>query len=87
MDLLPVVRGHRILRPNLSLLTFISSLGAIVVLTLASLSHDLRHLVPDIDELQSIAIDNVRPWAFSSLEAVVSILEDIQRKQRILSRV
>lgn len=63
------------------------SLGAIVVLTLASLSHNLRHLVPDIDELQSVAIGNIKPWAFSSLEAVVSILEDMQRKQRILSRV
>lgn len=65
----------------------LSSLGAIVVLTLASLSPDLRHLVLDIDELQSIAINNIRPWAFSSLEAVVSILEDVQRKQRILARV
>lgn len=63
------------------------SLGAIVVLTLASLSPDLRHLVLDIDELQTTAINNIRPWAFSSLEAVVSILEDVQRKQRILSRV
>lgn len=63
------------------------SLGAVVVLTLASLSPDLRHLVLDIDELQTIAINNIRPWAFSSLEAVVSILEDVQRKQRILSRV
>lgn len=63
------------------------SLGAIVVLTLASLSPDLRHLVPDIDEIQTEAINNIRPWAFSSLEAVVSILEDVQRKQRILSRV
>ncbi|KAH6977379.1 putative C6 finger domain protein [Ilyonectria sp. MPI-CAGE-AT-0026] len=65
----------------------LSSLGAIVVLTLASLSPDLRHLVLDIDELQTTAINNIRPWAFSSLEAVVSILEDVQRKQRILSRV
>ncbi|KAL1845314.1 hypothetical protein VTK73DRAFT_698 [Phialemonium thermophilum] len=65
----------------------LSSLGAIVVLTLASLSPDLRHFVADIDELQSLAIRNIRPWAVSSLEVVVSILEDMQRKQRILSRV
>ena len=58
-----------------------------MVLTLASLSADLRHFVPDIDELQQRAIDNIRPWAFSSLEAVVIILEDIPRKQRLLSRV
>jgi hypothetical protein len=57
-----------------------------VVLTLASLSAELKHLVADIDELQSIAIERIRPWAFSSLEAVVSIMEDIQRKQRMLSR-
>ncbi|KAF5011680.1 hypothetical protein FDECE_2218 [Fusarium decemcellulare] len=65
----------------------LSSLGAVVVLTLASLSPALEDLVPDIDELQSMALENIRPWAFSSLDAVVSILEDIQRKQRILSRV
>lgn len=64
-----------------------SSLGAIVVLTLSSLSPDLRHLVPDIDELQTIAINNIKPWAISSLEAVVSILQDMQKKQRLLSRV
>ncbi|PLB50382.1 putative C6 finger domain protein [Aspergillus steynii IBT 23096] len=65
----------------------LSTLGAIVVLTLASLSVDLRHFVPDIDELQQRAINNIRPWAFSSLEAVIIILEDIQRKQRLISRV
>lgn len=58
-----------------------------MVLTLASLSPVLRHLVPDIDELQTEALDNTRPWAFSSLEAVVEILEGLQEKQRALSRV
>ncbi|CAM1504555.1 Fc.00g021460.m01.CDS01 [Cosmosporella sp. VM-42] len=77
-----------LVRPSQYTWTFsLSSLGAIVVLTLASLSPDLRHLVPDIDELQGVALNNIRPWAFSSLDAVVSILEDIQRKQRIVSRV
>lgn len=57
------------------------------MLTLSSLSRDLRHLVPDIDELQTLAINNIRPWAISSLEAVVSILEDMQKKQRLLARV
>jgi hypothetical protein len=65
----------------------LSSLGAIIVLTLAALSKDLQHLVADIDMLQTVAIDNIRPWAFSSLEAVVSILEDIQRKYQRLSRM
>lgn len=44
-------------------------------------------MVTDIDELQSLVLDNIRPWAFSSLEAVVTILEDIQRKQRLFARV
>ncbi|KAJ5086232.1 C6 finger domain protein [Penicillium alfredii] len=65
----------------------LSSLGAIVVLTLASLSPILRDLVPDIDELQSTVLNNIRPWAFSSLEAVIVILEDLQKKRRLLSRV
>uniref|UniRef100_A0A8H7TPU0 Uncharacterized protein n=1 Tax=Bionectria ochroleuca TaxID=29856 RepID=A0A8H7TPU0_BIOOC len=65
----------------------LSTLGAIVILTLASLNPHLRHLIADIDELQTTAIRNIRPWAFSSLEAVVSILEDLQKKQRILARV
>lgn len=70
-----------------SILTLSSSLGAIVVLTLSSLNPLLRELVLDIDELQSIVLDNIRPWAFSSLEAVVTILEDMQKKRRLLSRV
>ncbi|OAA63760.1 hypothetical protein SPI_03923 [Niveomyces insectorum RCEF 264] len=35
----------------------------------------------------TLAINNIKQWAMSSLEAVVSILEDMQRKQRILSKV
>ena len=68
-------------------LAYDRSLGAIVVLTLASLCPSLKHLVEDIDELQSLAIDNIRRWSISSLEVVLSILQDMQRKQRILSRV
>lgn len=58
-----------------------------MVLTLASLSPELSQFVTDIDALQTLAINNVRPWAISSLEAVVSILEDMQKKQRLLARV
>lgn len=63
-----------------------SSLGALVVLTLASRSPALSHLVPDIDALQSLAISNVKPWAYrdSSLEMVVSVMEEMQKKQRLL---
>ena len=63
------------------------TLGAVIILTMASLSPDLRQLVPDINELQSMAIENIRPWAFSSLVAVVDILEDMQRKCQRLSRI
>ncbi|KAJ6189991.1 hypothetical protein N7519_000012 [Penicillium mononematosum] len=63
----------------------LSSLGAIVILTLASLNPALQHLVTDIDALQSLALNNIRPWAFSSLEAVITILEDVQKKQRLFS--
>jgi fatty acid-binding protein DegV len=57
-----------------------------VVLTLASRSPALSHLVPDIDALQSLAISNVKPWAYSgsSLEMVVSVMEEMQKKQRLL---
>jgi hypothetical protein len=57
-----------------------------VVLTLASRNPALSHLVHDIDELQSRAIGNVKPWAYrgSSLEVVVSVMEEMQRKQRLM---
>ncbi|KAI1395621.1 putative C6 finger domain protein [Hypoxylon fuscum] len=64
----------------------LSSLGATIILTLSWLSKELNHFVPDIDELQSLAIENVRSWAASSLEDVVSIIEEMQRKTRLRSR-
>ncbi|CAK7200587.1 hypothetical protein SEUCBS139899_003285 [Sporothrix eucalyptigena] len=79
---------HIIQRPSQYTWTFsLSSLAAVVVVTLSSICPSLKHLVPDIDELQTVAIRNIRKWEMASLEAVVSILEDMQRKQRILSRV
>jgi hypothetical protein len=58
-----------------------------VVLTLAYRNPTLSHLVRDIDDLQTLAINNVKPWAYhgSSLEMVVSVMEEMQRKQRLLS--
>ncbi|KAI1764535.1 putative C6 finger domain protein [Hypoxylon sp. FL1150] len=65
----------------------LSSLGATIILTLSWLSVELNHFVLDIHELQSLVIDNVRPWAAgSSLADVVSILEEMQRKTRLRSR-
>lgn len=65
------------------------SLGALIVLTLSSLCPILQHLVPDIVELQALVIENIKPWASpnSSLNAVISIIQDMQRKQRILACV
>lgn len=64
----------------------LSSLGATIILTLSWLSVELHHFVPDIHELQSLVISNIRPWATSSLSDVVSILEEMQRKTRLRSR-
>lgn len=72
----------------------ISSLGAALVLTMAVHSARLHDLVPDIDEMQSLVIEHVEPWAVklkteerqdseSSLEAAVDILKEIRRKRRI----
>jgi hypothetical protein len=57
-----------------------------VVLTLAHRNPALTHLVPDIDDLQTLAISNIKPWAYpgSSIEMVVSVLEEMRRKQRLL---
>ena len=72
----------------------ISSLGAVLVLTMAVHCEQLKAVVPDIDELQSLVIDHVEPWATnlkteqgarseSSLEAAVGILKEIRRKCRM----
>jgi len=85
MDLLTVVSHIQLFKNRL--LKLYSSLGAVVILTLSSISPFLRHLVPDIVNLQTLAIDNIKPWASpnSSLEAVVSIIQDMQKKQRMLA--
>ena len=72
----------------------ISLLGAVLVLTMAVQCNQLKELVPDIDELQSLVIDHMEPWSIhlktanrkeleSSLEAAVGILKEIRRKCRI----
>ncbi|PGG98464.1 hypothetical protein GX51_06808 [Blastomyces parvus] len=61
-----------------------SSLAAALVLTTASLSRHLKHLVPDILPLQQLLIDNIARWAApdSSFESMLCILGDIVRKQQ-----
>jgi len=60
------------------------SLGAILVLTVASLSNHLKHLVPDIHDLQQLVVRNVEKWAApdSSFESAILILETIKKKTR-----
>ncbi|KLJ07812.1 hypothetical protein EMPG_16715 [Blastomyces silverae] len=61
-----------------------SSLAAALVLTTASLSRHLKHLVPDILPLQQLLIDNIARWAApeSSFESMLCILGDIVGKQQ-----
>ncbi|OAT09208.1 hypothetical protein BDBG_04752 [Blastomyces gilchristii SLH14081] len=61
-----------------------SSLAAALLLTAASLSRHLQHVVPDILPLQQLLIDNIAGWAApeSSFESLLCILGDIVRKQQ-----
>lgn len=63
------------------------SLGAVIMLTLSWLNTELRFFVPDVDSLQSLAIDNLSRWNVSSISDVLAILEEIRRKTRLRSRV
>lgn len=87
MDLFNIVRNFWLRNTITVSLTIYRSLGAIVVLTLASMSPILQGFVADIAELQEQALGNIRPWAFSSLEAVINILDELQRKHKLLSRM
>ena len=88
MDVFYLVSDHVCMAIGVGLMKS-RSLGAIVVLTLASRTVNLKHLVPDISELQTLVIKNLTPWATvgSSLEAVISIIQDMQRKQRLLDYI
>lgn len=65
----------------------LSSLGAVIILTLSSLNPELRHFVPDIESLQTLAIDNLSQWNVSSISDVLAILKEIRRKTRLRTRV
>ncbi|WZH48528.1 putative C6 finger domain protein [Fusarium acuminatum] len=65
----------------------LSSLGAVIMLTLSWLNTELRFFIPDVDSLQSLAIDNLSRWNVSSISDVLAILEEIRRKTRLRSRV
>ncbi|KAF5589989.1 C6 finger domain-containing protein [Fusarium pseudocircinatum] len=65
----------------------LSSLGAVIILTLSSLNSELRHFVPDIESLQTLAIDNLSQWNVSSISDVLAILKEIRRKTRLRTRV
>lgn len=63
-----------------------SSLGALFVLSIARSVPVLRSLVSDLEMLQILFLDKVRPWAVagSSLEAMVSMVETLMAKERHL---
>ncbi|KAF4336067.1 C6 finger domain protein [Fusarium beomiforme] len=65
----------------------LSSLGAVIILTLSWLNPKLRFFVPEVDSFQSMAIDNLSRWNVSSISDVLAILEEIRRKTRLRSRV
>ncbi|KAF4437798.1 hypothetical protein F53441_12939 [Fusarium austroafricanum] len=65
----------------------LSSLGAVIILTLSWFNAELRSFVPEVDRLQSLAIDNLTRWNVSSISDVLAILEEIRRKTRLRSRV
>lgn len=62
------------------------SLTASLVLTIASLSPHMAHLVPDAVHLQQLLMDNIARWAApaSSFESIIWILADIMHKQQRL---
>ncbi|KAI5290724.1 hypothetical protein KEM54_000653, partial [Ascosphaera aggregata] len=64
-----------------------SSLNAVLLCTIASMSPHLAHLVPDVSDLQQLVIDGASAWAVpeSGSEAGVWIVADIGRRQRYCS--
>lgn len=87
MDFCAIVSTSSCLNLGMSTDQHQRSLGAVIILTLSWLSEELRRLIPDIDNFQTLAIENIRPWAVSSLLDVLSILEEIRRKTRLRARV
>lgn len=65
----------------------VRSLGAVIILTLSWLNPELRHFVPDVESLQTLAIDNLSQWNISSISDVLAILKEIRRKTRLRTSV
>ncbi|KAK9473932.1 uncharacterized protein V1510DRAFT_447549 [Dipodascopsis tothii] len=79
--------GHILRKPSPYTWTLSqSSLGAILVITAASLSPSLRGYTPDVKQLQQTMVNNISQWATqdSSISSVLWILKDIQRRQSLL---
>ncbi|KAL4879193.1 hypothetical protein BJY04DRAFT_220312 [Aspergillus karnatakaensis] len=75
-------------RPSPSPYTYMAiqcALGSILVLTLARSCPTLEHLVPDIDALQTIAVDMLQLWSSpgSSVMCTLEIAISIRTKQRL----
>ena len=62
------------------------TLAATIILSLASLSPLLKHLVPDINSLDQITVTLLEKWAFpgSSIESMLSIATALAAKRRVV---
>lgn len=61
-----------------------STFGAILVVTAASMSPILKDYVPDIIELQDMALKNLSPWAEegSSIKSIVWLIENLKHRRQ-----
>ncbi|RFU31977.1 hypothetical protein B7463_g4371, partial [Scytalidium lignicola] len=65
------------------------SLASVLVLSIAARSSALRNLVDDIEMLQNLTIELLKPWACpgSSVECALEIVGSISRKQRFRNQL
>ena len=58
----------------------------VIILTLASLSPIIKHLVEDLEELQQKTVVQLERWALpgSSIEAMLSIAKVLMMKRRMM---
>ena len=61
-----------------------SAFASALILSISALSPSLREYVSDLDSLQTLALDALRPWAEdgSAIESAYEILSSIRNKFR-----
>lgn len=66
-----------------------SSLGALFVLSIASQSPQLRHLVTDLPSLQTILVDRWKLWSMPGpiFEQAIRMIETIQNKEALARQI